>query len=76
MKFKELFIKARQADKKALLEIIEMYRPLMIKYAVVDGAFDEDLYQEFVYRIIVCVKKFPYPKDGDTISGDFKIDKH
>lgn len=39
-----------------------MYRPLMIKYAMVDGKLDEDLYQEFVYRIIVCVMKFPYDK--------------
>lgn len=76
MEFKELFIRARQSDKEALLEIIEMYRPLMIKYAMVDGVLDEDLYQEFVYRIIVCVKKFPYPKDENTISCDFEIDKH
>ena len=76
MEFKELFIRARQSDKEALLEIIEMYRPLMIKYAMVDGVLDEDLYQEFVYRIIVCVKKFPYPKDENTISCYFEIDKH
>lgn len=62
MEFEELFMRARKSDKKALLEIIEMYRPLMIKYAMVDGKLDEDLYQEFVYRIIVCVMKFPYDK--------------
>ena len=62
MEFEALFLRARQSDKQALLEIIEMYRPLMIKYAMVDGRLDEDLYQEFVCRIIVCVMKFPYQK--------------
>lgn len=63
MEFEELFLKARQSDKEALLEIIEMYRPMMIKYAKVDSKFDEDLYQELVYRLIVCVMKFPYSKE-------------
>lgn len=60
MEFEELFIRARQSDKEAILNIVEMYRPLMIKYAKVDGVLDEDLYQEFVYCIISCIMKFPY----------------
>jgi len=63
MEFEKLFLRARQADKEALLEIIEMYRPMMIKYAIVDNKLDEDLYQELVYRLIVCVMKFPYSKE-------------
>lgn len=63
MEFEKLFLRARQSDKEALLEIIEMYRPMMIKYAIVDNKFDEDLYQELVYRLIVCVMKFPYSKE-------------
>ena len=46
MEFRETLWKARGYDRKAMMEIIEMYRPLMIKYAVVNGRFDEDLYQE------------------------------
>lgn len=60
MGFEELFLRARQEDKEAMMKIIEIYRPLMIKYAMVDGKLDEDLYQEFVYRIIVCIKRFPH----------------
>jgi len=63
MEFEKLFLRARQSDKEALLEIIEMYRPMMIKYAIVDNKLDEDLYQELVYRLIVCVMKFPYSKE-------------
>lgn len=60
MDFKDLFLRAREADKEAMLEIIEMYRPLMIKHAMVNNVLDEDLYQEYVYCIIKCIMKFPY----------------
>lgn len=63
MEFEELLLRARQSDKEALLEIIELYRPLMIKYALVDEKLDEDLYQELVYRLLVCIMKFPYTKE-------------
>ena len=62
MEFEELFLRARQSVKEALLMIIELYRPLMIKYAMVDEKLDEDLYQELVYRLLVCVMKFPYER--------------
>lgn len=32
--FEELLWKARNKDKKAVFEIIEMYRPLLLKYAM------------------------------------------
>lgn len=60
MEFEELFIRARQSDKEAILNIVEMYRPLMIKYAKVNGVVDEDLYQELVYCILSCIMSFPY----------------
>lgn len=65
MCFEDIFIKAKMSDKKAMLEIIEMYRPLMIKYAKVNGRFDEDLYQEFVYTLLVCIKTFPIDDDAE-----------
>jgi len=70
MEFRELLKKARRYDKEAMLEIVEMYRPLMVKYAVVNGRFDEDLYQEFVYTMLLCILKFPYEKYQDTQPGD------
>lgn len=60
MEFKELLQSARTYDKKAMMDIIEMYRPLLISQAVVNGRFDEDLYQELVYTMLVCIFKFPY----------------
>ena len=54
-----------------MMEVIEMYRPLMVKYAVVNGRFDEDLYQEFVYTMLQCILKFPVEKyeDGNRMDA-------
>ena len=70
MEFKETVWKARGYDRKAMMEIIEMYRPLMIKYAVVNGRFDEDLYQEFVYTMLQCILKFPIEKYAQGSQAD------
>lgn len=69
MEFKERLERARNYDKKAMMEIVEMYRPLMVKYAVVGGIFDEDLYQEFVYTMLRCILKCPIEKYGNDL-GD------
>ena len=58
MEFRETLWKARGYDRKAMMEIIEMYRPLMIKYAVVNGRFDEDLYQELCITLLKCIQLF------------------
>lgn len=60
MDFETTLVKARENDKNAMLQIIEMYRPLMLKYSMVNGKFDEDLYQENVYTMILCIHTFPY----------------
>lgn len=71
MEFKEILQKAREYDRKSMMEVIEMYRPLMVKYAVVNGRFDEDLYQEFVYTMLQCILKFPVEKyeDGNRMDA-------
>ena len=76
MEFEELFLKARNSDQKAMLALIEMYRPLMIKYGKIDNVLDEDLYQEFVCVLILCVKKFPYKEKRQSIYCTDKIDRH
>ncbi|MFR8852047.1 MAG: helix-turn-helix domain-containing protein, partial [Blautia faecis] len=48
----------RQGDEDAILEIFEMYRPLLIKSALVDGIFDEDLYQELTAELLKCIRYF------------------
>lgn len=57
--FRELLLRAKLREKEAVLEILEKYRPLMLKISMVQGKFDEDLYQELVYTLLLCIKNFP-----------------
>lgn len=38
--------------------LIEMYKPLLVKEAIWNGVFDEDLYQELVIVLIRCIRTF------------------
>lgn len=60
MGFRELLNRAKTMDDTAMVQIIELYNPLLYKYENVNSQFDQDLYEEFVYRLIICVVKFPY----------------
>ena len=60
MGFSELLNRAKTMDDTAMVQILELYNPLLYKYANVNSLFDQDLYEEFVYRLIIFVVKFPY----------------
>ncbi len=59
MEFTELFLQARLGDEGATEAIFRMYRPLLIKRSVINGVFDEDLYQELSITLLRCIRKFP-----------------
>lgn len=56
--FKEMIIRAKRGENGAIEELLEMYRPLITKESIIDGIFDEDLYQELCYRFIQCIDRF------------------
>lgn len=58
MEFKELLIRAKRGEQNAQEKLLEMYRPLLMKQSIVEGVFDEDLYQELCFRFICCIDKF------------------
>lgn len=58
MNFKELIIRAKRGENEVQEALLEMYQPLLSKEAIVDGVFDEDLYQELCYKFIQCIDKF------------------
>ena len=58
LNFQELIIRAKRGENSAIEELLEMYRPLITKESIIDGIFDEDLYQELCYRFIQCIDKF------------------
>ena len=58
MNFERLLLKAKEGNAVAVLKILEIYKPLLIKIAIVNGRFDEDLYQELVSTLLQCIQRF------------------
>ncbi len=58
MSFDELLFRAKCGDIEAKEEIFAMYRPLLIRNALVNGRFDEDLYQELAVELLKCIRYF------------------
>ena len=58
MSFDELLFRAKPGDMEATAKIFELYRPLLIKNALVNGRFDEDLYQELTVELLKCIRYF------------------
>lgn len=58
MNFERLLLKAKEGNADAVLKILEIYKPLLIKNAIVNGRFDEDRYQELVSTLLQCIQRF------------------
>ena len=58
MNFEKLLEQAKAGDEKAQGEIFRMYRPLLIKNAMEQNVFEEDLYQELSATLLSCIRRF------------------
>ena len=58
MNFLELLICAKAGDNEAAERILTMYQPILGKESALDGALDEDLYQELWLQLFLCIRKF------------------
>ena len=58
MNFECLLLSAKAGNKDAITTILQMYRPLLLKYAIIDGVLDEDLYQELSIILLKAIKLF------------------
>ena len=58
MNFKELLLQAKAGRETAMIFILEMYKPLLIKNSIINGSFDEDLYQELCVILVSCIHTF------------------
>ena len=56
MNFEEVLFRAQMGDQEAILQILEMFRPLLIKNSLINGRFDEDLYQELRIEVLKCIR--------------------
>ena len=53
-----LLLSAQAGHENAITTILQMYRPLLLKYAIIDGVLDEDLYQELSIILLKAIKLF------------------
>ena len=57
MSFEKLLEQAKSGDRNAQEEIFRMYRPLLIKNAMEQNRFEEELYQELSATLLNCIRK-------------------
>lgn len=58
MSFEEILFQAKQGEQAAIEQILDMYRPMLIRNSLINGWFDEDLYQELVIETLKCIQRF------------------
>ena len=46
LNFKELLLRAQTGDQRTQEKLLSLYQPLLMKESVVNGFFDENVYQE------------------------------
>jgi len=56
--FEEMLRRAKTGDHEATTSILTMYRPMLIRYAIINGRLDEDLYQELCITLMRAIKLF------------------
>lgn len=60
MNFKDILLRAKAGEESAVIALLEMYKPLLVKGAIVGGRFDEDLYQELCITLLRCIRMFRF----------------
>ncbi len=48
MNFKEILLRAKAGEEPAVIALLEMYKPLLVKGAIVGGRFDADQMHQIV----------------------------
>ena len=58
MNFKDMLLQAKGGNESAITEILERYKPLLLKESLHNGRFDEDLYQKLCITLLNCIRNF------------------
>jgi hypothetical protein len=72
VEFEESLLQAKEANRISLRTIIEMYRPLIIKESFVDGFINEDLQQNLIKTVLLCIRAFNFNKYNSLLGVDKK----
>ncbi len=60
MNFKEVLLNAKANDEESVCVLLEIYKPLLLKNAIINGRLDEDLYQELCITFLHCIELFKF----------------
>ena len=58
MSFLDILLRAKLGDETAKVMLLEQYKPMLIKGSIINGHFDEDLYQEQCMVLMKCINLF------------------
>ncbi len=58
MIFDELLLRAKSGEEFAVLSLLQMYKPLLVRNSIIGGNYDEDLYQELCITLLKCIRLF------------------
>ena len=58
MTFIELLLAAKEGRSSALEILFDRYKDILRKYTVINGVFDDDLYQEQCMIFVHCIEIF------------------
>ncbi|MBR3998824.1 MAG: helix-turn-helix domain-containing protein [Clostridia bacterium] len=58
--FRNLLHRAKNGDENSFAELLSIYKPLLLRESVLNGIFDEDLYQEQCIVFWRCVKTISF----------------
>ena len=58
MSFLDILLRAKLGDESAKVILLERYKPMLIKGAILNGRFSEDLYQEQCVVLMKCIDQF------------------
>lgn len=62
--FLGLLVSAKAGDSNSVVALLDMYKPLLIHFSVIDGKVDEDLFQELTITALNCIAVFPLAAPG------------
>lgn len=58
MRFQDILLRAKLGDKTAKVMLLEQYKPMLIEGFIINGHFDEALYQEQCSVLMKCIKLY------------------
>ena len=58
MEFEDILFHAKHGCQESMNKIVEIYSPMLIRYSMINGYFDEDLYQELLVEVLKCIHYF------------------